>query len=165
MPSERIRRSAFRVLRTAVIVAAFGSTAHAQTPGVDLPSAALERITSALHRDPLYIPPPDVSHATFHVEVDEWWPRETPLEAMRKELAADVGAAGRPGPSTGGTPAAAQVDVLPAIYSAFHRLQAIRREHAEASARREVAEDFAQFCAGHDCSAPTDPAVEGVILP
>jgi hypothetical protein len=153
-----------RVLLVVLTLVALASTANAQQPGVDQPSAALERITSALHRDPLHIPPPVIANPMFHVEIDESWPRETPLDVVRKELAADVGATGRRGPSTGGTPALAQVDVLPAIYSAFHRIQAMRREHAEANARREVAADVAQFCAEHDCSAAELAPIEGVLL-
>jgi hypothetical protein len=150
-----------------LIVVGLGTSVHAQALQGDTPSAvSVEHITAGLQRPPLYIPPPSVPAATFHVEVDERWPPETPLDVVRRELAADVGASGRPGPLTGGTPALAQVDVLPAIYGAVHRFQAIRREHAEAAARREVAEDFAQFCAEHDCSATAaDQAIEGVILP
>lgn len=154
-----------RVVPLALIVIALGASAHAQVQQGDPASAvSLEHITAGLQREPLYIPPPSVPQATFHVEVDERWPPETPLDVVRRELAADVGAAGRPGPSTGGSPALAQVDVLPAIYSAVHRLQAMRHEHAEAQARREVAEDLAEFCATHDCSA-AGQTIEGVILP
>ena len=157
-----------RTLSVALLVVSLAASAHAQEQGSsgDKPlPASVQRILDGLQRPPLDLTLPPVPAATFHVEVEAPWRVETPLESLRRELAADVGATRRPGPATGGTPALAQVDVLPAIYAAVHRIQAIRREHAEAAARREVAEDLAQFCATHDCSASEPPAIEGVIAP
>jgi hypothetical protein len=162
---SRTRPKEVRLVLAAVLLLALPVGVGAQDAHGDaLPSPPPERISQAVHDPPaLQIPPVTAPEPTFHVDVQATPPLETPLDAVRKELAATAGAGGRRPTGSGGATPLAQVDVLPAIYAAIHAYGAMRREHAEADARRQVVEDLARFCAVHDCSQ-VEPAVEGVIV-
>jgi hypothetical protein len=123
-------------------------------PPPELP-VSLERIHEGLQQRPkLKIPPVEIT-PVFRARVDELL-FETPLQGMRRELAADPG--GHPG---GG------VDVLPAIMGIVNGIKRARRARAEREIRREVQAAIDAFCAEHDCSVlengPTP--MEGIILP
>ena len=92
----------------------------------------------------------------FRAKVDVDLPLETPLEAIRRELAESSGYSGRGG-----------IDILALGMSLVRKIQDVRRAHAEANARREVQEALAAFCATHDCSVlESGPLpLEGIFFP
>lgn len=155
-----------RVAAVAVLVLSLMSIVQAQEPdAMPYPVVSTGRLRDALRGTLLRIPAmPAPETATFHVEIHAPWPVETPLDAVRKELAAAARTnTPRLRTATGAIPIV-QLDAMPAIENAIHRVRAIRREHAEDVARREVADDLAQFCAAHDCSQADEQSIEGVII-
>jgi hypothetical protein len=118
------------------------------------PPVSIDRIREGLDRPKLKIPPVEVT-PVFRGRVDEVL-FETPVQGMRRELAADSGR--RPG---GG------VDVLPAVMGIVNGIKRARRARAEREIRDEVQAALNAFCAEHDCSVLEDgpPPLEGIILP
>ena len=119
------------------------------------PPVSLERVHEGLQRPTLKIPPVDPL-PVFRGSVEVDLPLDTPLEAMRRELAADSGYSGRRG-----------IDVLGAVMGIVKSIKSARRARAEADIRTEVQAELNAFCAEHDCSALEDgpPPIEGVIIP
>jgi hypothetical protein len=103
----------------------------------------------------LKIPPLEVL-PVFRGSVEVELVLDTPLQAMRRELAEDSGYSGRRG-----------VEVLGAVMGIVKRVKAARRARAEADVRQEVQAELNAFCAEHDCSVLEggSPPIEGVILP
>ena len=119
------------------------------------PPVSLKRVHEGLQRPTLKIPPIETL-PVFRGSVEVDVPLDTPLDAMRRELAADSGYSGRRG-----------IDVLGAVMGIVRRVKSARRARAEADIRKEVQAELNAFCAEHDCSALEDgPApIEGVIIP
>jgi hypothetical protein len=122
------------------------------------PPVSVERVREGLQRPALKIPPiePSVPVPVFRGAVEVDIPLDTPLQAMRRELAAESGYSGRSG-----------FEVIGAVMSIVKRIKAARRAHAEAEIRTEVQAELNAFCAEHDCSVLEDgpPPIEGVIIP
>ena len=116
---------------------------------------SVERVREGLQRPTLKIPPLEPAIPVFRGSVEVDLPLDTPLQAMRRELAADSGYSGR-GP-----------DIIGAVMGIVKRIKAARRAHAEAEIRKEVQAELNVFCAEHDCSVLEDgpPPIEGVIIP
>lgn len=130
-------------------------TTPPDSPSDPLSPVSLDRVHQGLQRSTLKIPPIDPL-PVFRGSVEIDLPLDTPLDAMRRELAADSGYSERRG-----------VDVLGAVMGIVKRVKSARRARAEAEIRREVQAELNAFCAKHDCSALEDgPApIEGVIIP
>ena len=129
------------------------------TPKADEPVSA-DRIRDRLRRPELQIPPLPPPPLTFRAEVQVTL--ETPLDVIRRELREEAGVRWR----TPVTQGLVEVDVLPAIVGLVNKIKTIRREHAEANARRMVEQELADFCSTHDCSDfEREPIAEGVIVP
>jgi hypothetical protein len=157
------RLKGVRVLPVAVLILAFDANAQAQDSRTSSP-VSIEHIQRWLLERPLQIPPVTASEPAFRIDVDAEWPRETPLDVARKELST-TSRANRPTiPTPSGAVPLVQIDVMPALQQAIHRMRDIRREHAQRNARRLVADDLAQFCADHDCSQVEQPQREGVFV-
>jgi hypothetical protein len=109
--------------------------------------------------------PPLAETATFTVVIEgRSLPSDTPLDAMRRDLAAQPSFAVRPG--IGPTPAVG-VDLLGLAMAVGGRIAEVRRARAERTAREEVEAELAAFCALRDCSvveAGVSPR-EGVLMP
>ena len=144
-----------RIVASAVLVVALTVGARAQEQRGDAASIFLESATTF----PVSTPQP-----TFHVDVDARFPRQTPLDALRAELAADRGVTVRKLANTGGSPPLVQIDLLPTINGTIQAISRFRRARAEENARRHVTEDLALFCEVHDCSHIEQAPIEGVIL-
>lgn len=127
---------------------------QSQVPDPPSP-VSVDRVREGLQRPALKIPPIEVL-PVFRGSVEIDLPLETPLQAMRRELAADSGYSGKSG-----------FDVLPAVLGIVKRIKASRRAHAEAEIRKEVQAELDAFCAEHDCSVlEKGPLpIEGVIIP
>ena len=126
-----------------------------QSPIPDPSPVSVERIREGLQRPALKIPAIEVL-PVFRGSVEVDLPLDTPLEAMRRELAANSGYVGRSG-----------IDVLGAVMGIVQRIKSARRAHAEAEIRKEVQAELNAFCAEHDCSVlESGPLpIEGVIIP
>jgi hypothetical protein len=125
------------------------------------------RISEGLRRSELELPPIPAVPPTFRTEVIGRL--ETPLDVIRRELQEEAGVRWKPrGPqtTTAWGSSVATVDVLPALVGLVNKIKDIRRQHAEADARRMVQRELDAFCMTHDCSdIERDPATEGVIVP
>ena len=79
---------------------------------------------------------------------------DTPLQAMRRELAAESGYSPR-------------INLLDAVTGIVRRVKAANRARREAEIRADVQAELNAFCAEHDCSVLEDgpPPIEGVIIP
>jgi len=144
-----------------IAVALLALMAAAQSPASPPPSApelpvSVERIREGLQRPALRIPPIEPAVPVFRASVDVDLPLDSPLQAMRRELAADSGYSGRSG-----------FEVIGAVMSIVKRIKAARRARAEAEIRIEVQAELNAFCEEHDCSVLEDgpPPIEGVIIP
>jgi hypothetical protein len=151
------------VLGSALLVLSAEASAQQAPPVNDLP-VSTERVKTALQKPTTIRLPPEPEVAHFRTEVIENdWPLETVLEALRRELAADV-ARKRIIPL--GSPTLASVDLIPLLMKLRDTVKTALRERAERNARREVAEALAEFCSEHDCSvfeqAPPGLMPEGV---
>ena len=120
------------------------------------PPVSVERVREGLQRPALKIPPIEPAVPVFRASVEVDIPLDSPLQAMRRELAAESGYSGRSG-----------FEVIGAVMSIVKRIKAARRAHAEAEIRAEVQAELNAFCAEHDCSVLEDgpPPIEGVIIP
>ena len=119
-----------------------------------------DRIRDRLRRPELQIPPLPPPPLTFRSEVSV--KLETPLDVIRRELREEAGLRLR----TPATQGLVEIDVLPALVGLVNKIKTIRREHAEANARRMVEQELAEFCSTHDCSDfEREPIAEGVIGP
>ena len=116
---------------------------------------SVERVREGLQRHALKIPPLEVL-PVFRGSVEVELVLDTPLQAMRRELAQSSGYSGARG-----------VDVLGAVMGIVKGIKAARRTRAEAEIRREVQAELNAFCAEHDCSALEDgpPPIDGIVLP
>jgi hypothetical protein len=124
-------------------------------PGDGVVSA--DRIQEGLRRPVLEIPALPPPPLTFRAEVSVTL--ETPLDVIRRELQEEANVRWRP-------PTRQGLDLLPAIVGLVNKVKAIRRENAEADARRMVQAELAAFCRTHDCSdIEQEPSAEGVIVP
>jgi hypothetical protein len=127
-----------------------------QKPPTEDPVSA-DRIREGLRRPELQLPPIPLPPPTFRVEVIE--KLETPLDVVRRELQEEANVRWKP-------PAKQGLDLLPALVGLVTKVKSIRREHAEAEARRMVQAELAEFCRTHDCSdIEREPISEGVITP
>jgi hypothetical protein len=137
-----------------VMLSAVQSPSETPAPPAE-PPISVERVREGLQRPALTIPPLEIL-PVFRGSVVVDLPLDTPLEAMRRELAEDSGYSGRRG-----------VDVLGAVMGIVKRVKAARRAHAEAEIRKEVQAQLNAFCAEHNCAALEDgpPPIEGVIIP
>ena len=115
---------------------------------------SVERVREGLQRPSLKIPPLEVT-PVFRGSVEVELVLDTPLQAMRRELAAESGYSGR------------RPDIIAAVMGIVSRVKAARRARAEAEIRKEVQAELNAFCAEHDCSVLEDgpPPIEGVIIP
>ena len=115
---------------------------------------SVERVREGLQRPVLKIPQIEVL-PVFRGSVEVDLPLDTPLQAMRRELAAESGYSKR------------APDIIGAVMGIVKRVKAARRAHAEAEIRKAVQEELNAFCAQHDCSVLADgpPPIEGVIIP
>lgn len=139
--------------------------ARAQEPGsADMPPVDPEHVSEGLKRPAIDIPPlpPVADTPRFKTSTEGQWPRETPLQVIRRELA--EAHTSRPAPVAGITPPLVSVDVLPAIMSAIQKVKDARHARAEAEARQMVDEDLQAFCAVHDCSQQPASESEGVVV-
>jgi hypothetical protein len=158
------------VLSTCVFIAAFSAAPEGQQqPASEKPQPAdpvsAERIREGLKRPELQLPPLPPPPLTFRAEVEVTL--ETPLDVIRRELATEARGSlpTLPGPKEVAVPLVSY-DVLPAIVGLVNKIKAIRREHAEADARRMVQAELDAFCQTHDCSTGGgEPLSEGVIAP
>ena len=137
-----------------------------QSPSERAPSdgvVSAERIQEGLRRPALEIPPLPPPPLTFRAEV--LVTLETPLDVIRRELKEEANVTWRP-PVAGTENQLVRMDLLPALVGFVNKVKAIRRERAEADARRMVQQELAAFCKTHDCSdIDREPVTEGVILP
>jgi hypothetical protein len=117
-------------------------------------TVSVERVREGLQRPALKIPAIDPI-PVFRASVEEIL-LETPLQVVRRELAADSG-------YTGGTGR----DVLPLIMGVVKSIRGAYRAYSEARIRKEVQAALTAFCAEHDCSVleAGPPPIEGVVLP
>jgi hypothetical protein len=131
------------------------SPAPLQPPDPPVPPVSVERIHEGLQRPALTIPPLEVL-PVFRGSVEVELVLDTPLQAMRRELAEDSGYSGRRG-----------IDVLGAVMGIVKGIKAARRTRAEAEIRQEVQAELNAFCAEHDCSVLESgpPPIEGIIIP
>ena len=143
----------------------------AQVPAANVSESAdpvaLERIRQALTQpqQSLRIPPPPASPTssappTFRVTV-EGVPLETPLDVVRRELAAQPFPDQADIPLAGIRRTSGGTDVLPAIMGAVHKVQRARYQAAERRIHREVSEELEALCQVNDCSQVN----EGLLLP
>ena len=142
------------ILLLAVIVMAANQTSAPADPppASDLP-VSVERIKEGLQRPTLKIPtidPTPVFRATVEVDL----PLDSPLQAMRRELAQDSGYSQKIGR-----------DILPAIMGIVRGIRSAYRAHSEAEIRKEVQAEIDAFCAEHDCTVLEGPPPEGIVLP
>jgi hypothetical protein len=124
-----------------------------------------DRIREGLRRPELQLPPLPLPPPTFRAEVIE--KLETPLDVIRRELATEARGSMPTLPAPVGVAVPlVSFDVLPAIVGLVNKIKQIRREHAEAEARRMVREELAAFCKTHDCTEiERQPVSEGVLSP
>jgi hypothetical protein len=127
-----------------------------QTTTADLP-VNVEHVREALQRPGLKIPPIDPT-PVFRATVEVDLPLDTPLQAVRRELAADHGATGG---RLGG------FDVLGAVTGIVKSIKSAYRAHAEVEIRKRVQAEIDAFCAEHDCAVLENgpPPMEGIVLP
>lgn len=129
---------------------------------------SVERVYEGLQRAPLKIPPLD-SAANFRIRIEErTFPLETVLEAVRRELAAQVrGPNASQRTFTGAQPLIVSPNMIDVVTTIVGRINKARRERAERVVREEIAQELTAFCAEHDCSVyETSPNPhEGIILP
>jgi hypothetical protein len=141
--------------------------AQAQAPAAPaeprLP-VSVARVRERLHRPAALKPPPEPDVPHFSAEVEEdYFPRETVLEMIRRELAAD-GRSVPPPPlvrPSGYVPGRLgqeliSVDLIQLGLMLKNKLSAARRARAERLSRREVQEALAEFCDAHDCGPVLD---------
>jgi len=116
---------------------------------------SVERVRERLQRPAIKIPPLEVL-PVFRESVLVDLPLDTPLQAMRRELAAESGYRGRGG-----------VEVIALVMRMVNGIKAAYRAHKEAEIRERVQVELNAFCAEHDCSVLADgpPPIEGVIIP
>jgi hypothetical protein len=132
----------------------------------DLP-VSVERVRRRLQRPSVLRPPPDPEAAHFKVEIEaDYFPRETALEMVRRELAADPRLKRRP--LVAGAQPLASVDLIQLAMMVKTKLSAALRARAERISRRDVQEALAEFCAVHDCSVLEEdpdksPLQEGIL--
>lgn len=129
-------------------------SAPAAPPAPD-PPVSVENIREGLKRPRLQIPAID-STPVFRGSVVVDLPLDSPLEAARRELAADSGYRGGRG-----------FDILGAVTGIVKSIKAARRAHTEAEIRKDVQAALNAFCAEHDCSVLESgpPPMEGIVLP
>ena len=138
-----------------MMMAAGQDSAPAAPPSPDVP-VSVENIREGLQRPALKIPPVEPSLTpVFRVTIVDKV-LDTPLQAMRRELAEDSGYSGRGG-----------VEIIGLVMGMVRSIKAAHRAHEEAAIRKEVQEALDAFCAEHDCSVLADgpPPLEGVVLP
>ena len=128
-------------------------SAPAAPPPPDVP-VSVERIREALQHPALKIPPVDPTPVFRATIVDKVL--DTPLQAMRRELAESSGYSGRGG-----------FEIIGAVMGIVRSIKAAHRAHEEAAIRKEVQAALDEFCTAHDCSVLSDgpPPIEGVVLP
>jgi len=133
--------------------------AAAQSPAPTPPTTpespvSVERVREGLQRPALKIPEIEVL-PVFRGSVEVDLPLDTPLQAMRRELAGESGYSER------------RPDIIGAVMGIVKRIKAARRAHAEAEIRKEVQAEIDAFCVEHDCSVLENgpPPLEGIILP
>jgi hypothetical protein len=129
--------------------------APAAPPPPDVP-VSVENIREGLQRPALKIPPVEPSLTpVFRVTIVDKV-LDTPLQAMRRELAEDSGYSGRGG-----------VEIIGLVMGMVHSIKAAHRAHEEAVIRNEVQEALDAFCVEHDCSVLENgpPPLEGIVLP
>jgi len=164
--------------RTAIVMASALCLLSAERPRAQGPEGqagqpsatwpvSLERVRTGLQRSVALRLPSEPDAAHFRVDVtEEYWRIETVLEAVRRELAADV-AVKHVIPTGGPSQPLVSVDLLRLGLMLKDQLNAARRARAERNARREVQEALAEFCAAHDCSVlsddPHQSITEGVL--
>jgi hypothetical protein len=144
-----------------ILVVLLAAPAHGQTSA---PAVSADRISRGLSDPAITITIPPIAPAddtpTFRIKVEGGWPLETPLDAIRRELAAESKRTFRYVHGTaGGAPPLVTVDLL-AVYGSIKQAW---HEHAEREAKQAVAADLAAFCAINDCSRDR-VAPEGVIV-
>jgi hypothetical protein len=149
-----------RLAVLAVVLMAAGQADNPAAPApIPDPPASVERIREALLRDgehpALKIPPPVDFTPVFRATVVDKV-LDTPLQAMRRELAEDSGYSGRGG-----------VEIIGLVMGMVRSIKAAHRAHEEAAIRKEVQEALNAFCAEHDCTVLADgpPPLEGIVLP
>ena len=146
-------------LALTALLAAAQSPAPAQTTTTtpsstsELP-VSVDRVREGLQRPALKIPQIEVL-PVFRESVEVDLPLDTPLQAMRRELAAESGYSGR------------RPNLIAAVMTVVNGIKAAYRTHKEAEIRERVQVELNAFCAEHDCSVLEDgpPPIEGVIIP
>ena len=137
----------------AVLMLSAQDSTPAAPPTPDLP-VSVENIREGLKRPPaLKIPPIDPT-PVFRGSVEVDLPLDSPLQAMRRELAAESGYQER------------AFNILDAVMGIVHGAKARWRAHTEAELRKEVQAALKAFCDQHDCSVLSGPPpMEGIVLP
>ena len=129
--------------------------APAAPPPPEVP-VSVENIREGLQKPALKIPPvePSLLPVFRATVVDKVL--DTPLQAMRRELAEESGYSGRGG-----------FEIIGAVMGIVRSIKAAHRAHEEAVIRKDVQAALDAFCAEHDCSALSDgpPPLEGIVLP
>jgi hypothetical protein len=144
------------VLAGCAILSLAGGAQAPAAPAEPGPPVSAERVRQGLQRPVLLRPPPEPDVPHFRAEVEEdYFPRETVLEMIRRELAAG-GPSVPPPPLVRMGETLMSVDLIQLGLMLKNKLSAARRARAERLSRREVQEALAEFCAGHDCSSVLD---------
>lgn len=143
---------------TAAALMVFMAVAQSPAPAPPSPPdppVSVERIREGLQRPTLKIPPVEPL-PVFRGSVETDLPLDTPLQAMRRELAAESGYSGGRG-----------FDILGAVMGIVKSVKSAYRAHREAEIRKQVQAELNAFCAEHDCSVLENgpPPIEGVIIP
>ena len=155
-----VRSAALIAVLTCTLLAVVDTTTVAQqtSPSASQPppsGVSADRISEGLKRPELQLPPIPLPPPTFRAEVVE--KLETPLDVIRRELQEEANVRWKPPTKQG-------LDLMPALVGLVSKVKSIRRDHAEAEARRMVQEELDAFCRTHDCSQiEREPISEGVV--
>ena len=126
-------------------------------PPGDLP-VSVEHVREGLQREASKIPALKIPAVevlpVFRASVEVDLPLDSPLQAVRRELAAESGYQER------------AFNILDAVMGIVRGVKSAWRAHTEAEIWKEVQAALNAFCDQHDCSVMSGPPpLEGIILP